>query len=104
MIKQPTPTEINIGDILRLALPLSTTVVAGANQAKRNVNWAILLTSWQDIQEQVAAGDLVVIPPALQQQASTTTLTNHLDSLSKLQIAGILLFNDVIDIVIDKAS
>lgn len=104
MIKQPTPTEINIGDVLRLALPLSTTVAAGADQAKRNINWAILLTSWQDIQDQVASGDLVVIPPSLQQQASTTTLTNYFETLSKLQIAGILLFNDVVNLVIDKAS
>ena len=104
MINQPTPTEINIGDVLRLALPLSTTVAAGANQAKRNVNWAVLLTSWQDIQEQVAAGDLVVIPPSLQQQASTTTLTNHFEMLAKLQVVGILLFNDVVDLIIDKAS
>jgi purine catabolism regulator len=78
--------------------------VAGADQAKRNVNWAVLLTSWQDIQEQVAAGDLVVIPPSLQQQASTTTLTNHFDALTKLQVAGVLLFNEVLELVIDKAT
>lgn len=104
MINQPTPTDINIGDVLRLALPLSTTVAAGENQAKRNVNWAVMLTSWQDIQEQVASGDLVVIPPTLQQQASTTTITNHFDALVKLQVAGILLFNDVVKLVADKAS
>ncbi len=104
MIKQSNPTEINLGDILRLALPLSTTVAAGDNQAKRNVNWAILLTSWQDIQDQVAAGDLVIVPPSLQQQASTTTLSNHFESLATLQIAGILLFNDVPNLVTEKAS
>lgn len=104
MIKQSNPTEINLGDILRLALPLSTTVAAGDNQAKRNVNWAILLTSWQDIQDQVAAGDLVIIPPSLQQQASTTTLSNHFEALATLQIAGILLFNDVPNLVTEKAS
>jgi len=104
MIKQPTPTEINLGDVLRLALPLSTTVTAGDNQAKRNINWAILLTSWQDIQDQVAAGDLVVIPPNLQQQASTTTLSNHFEALAKLQVTGILLFHNVVKLVTEKAS
>ncbi len=104
MINKPTPTDINIGDVLRLALPLSTTVAAGNNQAKRNVNWAVMLTSWQDIQEQIAASDFVVIPPNLQQQASTTTLTNHFETFAKLQVAGILLFNNVVDLVIDKAS
>ncbi len=104
MIHKPTPAEVNIGDVLRLALPLSTTVVAENNQAKRNVNWAVMLTSWQNIQEQIAANDFVVIPPNVQQQASTTALTNHFETFAKLQVAGILLFNNVADLVIDKAS
>lgn len=104
MIEQPTPTDINIGDVLRLALPLSSTVVAGANQTKRTVNWAVLLTSWQDIQDQVALGDLVIIPATLQQQASTTTILNHFETLAQLKITGILLFADVVKLLADKAG
>jgi PucR family transcriptional regulator, purine catabolism regulatory protein len=104
MIKQPTPTELNIGDILRLALPLSTTVMAGSRHTKRNVNWAVILTSWEDLPQQAASGDLVVIPQNLQKQISTTTLLKYFDDLVTLDISGALLFDDVAETVSDRAS
>jgi PucR family transcriptional regulator, purine catabolism regulatory protein len=104
MIKQPTPTELNIGDILRLALPLSTTVMAGSRHTKRNVNWAVILTSWEDLPQQAASGDLVVIPQNLQKQISTTTLLKYFDDLVTLDISGALLFDDVAETVSERAS
>jgi len=104
MTNQQTPTEINIGDILRLALPLSTTVSAGARHARRNVKWAVLLTSWDDLENQVEQGDLLIVPPILEQQTSTETLLNLLDKMVELEIAGLLIFKEVPESVAEKAS
>lgn len=104
MMRQPTPTELNISDVLRLALPLSTTVITGAQQAKRNVQWAVIVTSWENLPQQVAAGDLVVVPLNFQKQASTTTLLTYFEEMVALDISGILLFAEVPDVVVEKAA
>ncbi|MCB8987334.1 MAG: helix-turn-helix domain-containing protein [Ardenticatenaceae bacterium] len=104
MNNQPTPTEINIGDILRLALPLSTTVSAGARHARRNVKWAVLLTSWKDLEDQVEQSDLLVVPPILEQQTTTETLLGLLEKMVELEVAGLLVFKDVQEEVAEKAS
>ena len=85
MNNQQIPTEINIGDILRLALPLSTTVSAGARHARRNVKWVVLLTSWDDLEDQVEQGDLLIIPPVLEQQTTTESLLDLLDKVVELE-------------------
>ncbi len=104
MDQQPIPTEINIGDILRLALPLSTTVTAGARHARRNVRWAVLLTSWRDLEDQVEADDLLIIPPVLEQQTTPASLLKLLDAMADMNVAGLLVFKDVPETVAEKAS
>ncbi len=104
MDPQPTSTEINIGDILRLALPLSTTVSAGARHARRLVKWAVLITSWQDLEDQVEQDDLLIIPPVLEQQTSQLELFNLLDSIAELNVAGLLVFKEVPEEIAEKAS
>lgn len=93
--------EVNIGDILRLALPLKTTVIGGAKRARRVINWAVILTSWSDLNSQVYAGDLVLIPSALQAQLSPTELGQKLQALAELDTAGALLFDDIPDALRD---
>lgn len=95
MNEQTRPNEVNISDLLRLALPLETAVIAGANQARRTVQWAVMLTSWQELAEQAQTGDLVIVPAALQSQISEKQLIGHLASLSSLAVAGVLLFQPV---------
>lgn len=104
MDPQPTSTEINIGDILRLALPLSTTVSAGARHARRLVKWAVLITSWQDLEDQVEQDDLLIIPPVLEQQTSQLELFTLLDSIAELNVAGMLVFKEVPEEIAEKAS
>lgn len=104
MDPQTTPTEINIGDILRLALPLSTTVSAGARHARRHVKWGVLITSWQDLEDQVEQDDLLIIPPVLEQQTSQPELFNLLDTIAELNVAGMLVFKDVPEEIAEKAS
>jgi purine catabolism regulator len=96
--------EINIGDVLRLSLPLDTVVIGGASQARRNVHWVVLLTAWDGLEEQVQAGDLAVLPPVLQSTVTDVALKEKLIVLSDLAVAGLLVFQEVSDEVGQEAG
>ncbi len=104
MKNQALPTEVNIGDILRLALPLDTAVISGAKQTRRKVQWVVLLTSWDHLPEQVKNGDLALVPPVIQKQITSPVLLLKLKALSDLQAAGVLLFQPVSDDIGAKAD
>lgn len=63
MRSDSSPAEINIGDVLRLALPIDATLIGGGVEARRYVNWIAILTTWEDFESQVEPNDLVIIPP-----------------------------------------
>ncbi len=86
---------VTIGDILRLALPLDTEVIGGARRTRRDISWAVVLTNWVDLKSQVAAGDLVLIPPQLLAQIPPQELREGLQALAKLGVVGSLLFDDI---------
>ncbi|MEJ2747411.1 MAG: PucR family transcriptional regulator ligand-binding domain-containing protein, partial [Anaerolineae bacterium] len=98
------PTEVNIGDILRLALPLDTAVMAGATHTRRNVLWGVLLTDWDELSEQARAGDLVLLPPVLQEQVSTDEMLIKLQTLAEIGVAGLLAFQPVPEKVSQMAN
>lgn len=87
--------QVNLGDVLRLALPLSTDVIGGARAARRSINWATILTSWSDLAAQVFPSDIVLIPPNLQEQVTPSDLADHLQSLATLGAVGAILFDDI---------
>jgi PucR family transcriptional regulator, purine catabolism regulatory protein len=104
-MNQPLPSEtITLGDVLRLTLPLSTTFRAGAGQARRQINWVALLTDWAQLPEEARAGDLVILPPALQNQVSETDLKEGVRLLNTLSAAALLLFYEPPAAVIRLAS
>lgn len=98
------PNDVNLGDILRLALPLKTVVLGGASQAKRLIRWVVILSSWSDLNYQVETGDLVIIPQHLQNQVSDPQLSKNLTKLADLSVAGVILFQDVSAIVANSAG
>jgi purine catabolism regulator len=98
------PTEVNIGDILRLALPLDTAVMAGAKHTRRNVLWVVLLTDWDELPDQAHAGDLVLLPPVLQEQVSTNEMLIKLQTLAEISVAGLLTFQPLPDKVSRTAN
>ena len=51
------PAGINIGDVLRLALPIDTTLIGGSAEARRFVNWVVILASWEDLESQTDPRD-----------------------------------------------
>lgn len=85
--------QITISDLLRLALPLNTTAMGGAEQARRAVEWVVLLTSWEAVEDQVQLNDLVIVPPTLQAKISEPALKQKLALLAEINVSGVLLFN-----------
>ncbi len=91
----PQPNEVNLGDVLRLALPLDTAVLGGASSARRPIRWVSLLSSWENLDDQVSADDLVIVPWHLQEELSTADLLTKLVELAELGAAGIVVFGEV---------
>ena len=104
MMNSPMANKVNIGDVLRLALPLKTAVMAGANHIRRPINWLTLLTSWQNLKGEIEENDLIIIPPFLQEQTNATQFATHIKTLNQHKIAGLLLFQDMPETVIALAN
>lgn len=92
-----TPGEINIGDVLRLALPLDTTLIGGGADARRYVNWVAIITGWENLEEQVEPNDLVIISPDLQASLTPANILARLSSLAELPAAGLLFIGELPD-------
>ena len=103
-MKPNHPNEVNLGDVLRLALPLKTTVVGGASEARRAIRWVALLTSWSDLSEQVEEEDLVIIPLHLQEQLTITDFCSRLTLLAGLSVSAVVVFRNVPLVVAESAS
>lgn len=103
-MKQNRPNEVNLGDVLRLALPLKTTVVGGASEARRSIRWVAMLTSWSELSEQVAEEDIVIIPLHLQEQLTVTDFCSRLTMLSDFSISAVVVFRNVPSVVAESAS
>jgi len=97
-----TPS-VTIADILRLALPLKTEVVATPRDLRVAVQWAVWIASWNKLSDQAQAGDLALVPAALQRKSSTTVLLKQIEALSTLSLAGLLFFEPVPDKVTEMA-
>ncbi|MCZ2113943.1 MAG: helix-turn-helix domain-containing protein [Anaerolineae bacterium] len=85
-----THTQVNIGDILRLALPFNTTLISDGDDTRRNVNWVTILAGWSDIESQVEPNDLVIIPNSLINDRGVSPTPDILTALANLPIAGLL--------------
>ena len=103
-MKPNRTNEVNLGDILRLALPLNTTIVGGASEAKRTIRWVSLLTSWSDLSEQVAEEDLVIIPLHLQEQLTIADFCSRLAMLANLSVSAVIVFRNVPSVVAESAG
>ncbi len=94
---------VTLADILRLALPLKTAVIAASHELRAEVGWAVWLASWKKLPEQTQTGDLALIPTSLQRQSSISTLVEQIEALSLLSVTGLLFFAPVSDRVMAAA-
>ncbi|RMG97184.1 MAG: hypothetical protein D6706_08910 [Chloroflexi bacterium] len=95
--------SVHIGDILHLALPLET-VLVGANAPRRFVEWSTILTSWNQIDSQIGADDLVIVPRELQATVDNDQLNQYLRTLAEMGVAGLVLFQKTADSTNQLAS
>ncbi len=89
--------QVNVGDLLRLALPLDTTLQGAGADPRRYVNWLAVVTVWANLEEQVEPNDLVLIPAALQGQLTAKNAGERLRPLAELPAAALLLFSPITD-------
>lgn len=104
MSKHSAHSIVNVGDVLRLALPLKTAVAAGKDPVRREVQWVVVLTSWDNLALQVQADDLAILPLALQERISEKILAQRLQTIADLAAAGLLLFKDVSGATLAEAN
>jgi PucR family transcriptional regulator, purine catabolism regulatory protein len=87
--------DVTLGDLVRLALPFGTMVSTGPGQMGREISWVVTLVDWSNLAEQVQARDVVLLPPALQEQTADPALIAHLETLAAQHAAALVIFNDV---------
>ncbi|MDT8304523.1 MAG: helix-turn-helix domain-containing protein [Anaerolineae bacterium] len=87
--------DVTLGDLIRLALPFGTMVSTGPGQLGREVAWVVTLIDWSNLSEQVQARDVVLLPPALQEQTADPALAAHLEALAAQHAAALVIFKDV---------
>ncbi len=89
--------QVNVGDLLRLALPLDTTLQGVGADPRRYVNWLAVVTEWANLEEQVEPNDLVLIPAGLQGQLTAGNAGERLRPLAELPAAALLYFSPIAD-------
>ena len=89
--------QVNVGDLLRLALPLDTTLQGAGADPRRYVNWLAVVTEWANLEEQVEPNDLVLIPAGLQGQLTAGNAGEQLRPLAELPAAALLYFSPIAD-------
>ncbi|HCB49315.1 MAG TPA: hypothetical protein DEP47_07300 [Chloroflexi bacterium] len=99
-----TPANrVTLNDVLRLVLPLDTTVVGG-DHSGRIANWVTVLTELSQLEDQVHAGDIVMLPVALQENAALAKLASSLQTIVELGAAALLTFRPISEDLTQLAS
>ena len=99
-----SPGDINIGDVLRLALPINTTLIGGGVDARRFVNWVAILASWDDVESQVEPNDLVIVPTTLMSTLPPVDTDQILSTLAEYPVAGLLCIGNFSSELTQKAE
>ncbi len=95
-MNQQKANKVTLDDVLRLVLPLNTAVVGGQH-AGRVASWVTILTELAKLQEQVHAGDIVILPAVLHDQFDPSSLAGGLPGIARLSAAALLTFRPIPD-------
>ncbi len=87
---QSVQDNVTIGDVLRLALPLSATLISGADQRQRSINWVVALTSWRNAAEELQSGDLALLPATMLNNSQEEIVLMGVESLVEIEAVGII--------------
>jgi purine catabolism regulator len=102
MDQTPAP-RVTVADLLRLVLPLNTEVQGGAD-TRSVANWVAVLTELSQLQNQVHPGDVVIMPVALQQQATEPLLVKTVQLIAEFPAAALLAFRAVPEAAVRAAE
>ncbi len=87
--------EVVLGDVLRMALPLGSAVHVGQASSRQPLNWVVILTRRDQLANQIEPGDLVLLPPALQEETTQAELIALLQQMASLMAAAAILFQPI---------
>lgn len=90
-------SEVVLGDVLRLALPLGTTLRARSGDSRRHVKWVTLLTDRSRLVQDVNAADIVIYPPVLRDSADSDTFHADIETLAQHNAAAIIVLGALTD-------
>jgi purine catabolism regulator len=102
-MSQLSTPEVTLDAVLRLVLPLSTATV-GSDYSGRPANWVTILTELSELNNQVQAGDIVILPANLQAGANLKALKQLLTGLSELSASALLTFRPIADNIASEAE
>jgi purine catabolism regulator len=94
---QSLRAEVNIGDVVRLALPVKSAVLANGDQLWRVVKWIVFLAEWRSASEQIQQDDLAILPRSVQRRLSAADAFSLIRRLDRRGAAGLLLFSELPD-------
>jgi purine catabolism regulator len=100
---QTPAAKVTVADLLRLVLPLNTEV-SGGDDTGRAANWVAVLTELSQPHDQVQAGDVVILPAAVQEQATESLLAKSVQLIAKVPAAALLTFGAVPVMVVRTAE
>ncbi|MCC6801027.1 MAG: PucR family transcriptional regulator ligand-binding domain-containing protein, partial [Anaerolineae bacterium] len=90
------PSRYTVQDLLRLALPVGTTVVAGQSGMARRVKWVSVLNTRPPAFPDLAGGELALISlDAMRLLSDKLTLTSLIHDLSEMEVAAIAVAGEI---------
>ena len=86
--------DVQLGDVVRIALPLSTTIYANQTYSRKLVSWITVLLSGDKLSDQVSAGDLVIVPKSVQAKFAGAAFEQLLRKIATLRCVGVVMFGE----------
>lgn len=101
---QQIKSDVLLGDVVRIALPIDTLFLSQPDDNLRPVNWVTLLTKTDDLEQQVDVGDLVICPLHLQEQHDDAELRQLIEQIGSLAAVALVLLNPVSEATAELAQ
>jgi purine catabolism regulator len=88
---KPTVEKVILANVLRYALPLNTRLI-GNQDASAVAHWVSVITELANLQAQIQAGDIVIVPANIASEAPADTLAMRLSEMVELSASALILF------------
>ena len=103
MMLQGSTNNVNLGEIVRLSLPMNTEVYSELDLSQRLVNWSVVLTDLTGVGSLVKLGDLALLPASVQRKATDTELKKAIGKMAA-SASGLVLFHKAPEAIVAAAE